>query len=335
MTIGIARIAYHLPEARLDNAALALVDPRFHAEKVAAKTGIDSRRIAAADETAGDLAIAAGRALIAEDRRGPEGIDYLILCTEAPDYPLPPTACIVHRALGLRPSAGAIDINLGCSGFVYGLGLAQGLITAGQAARVLLLTADTYSKFLAADDMSVRTIFGDAAAATLIEAGCGDLGPFRYGTDGAGAEHLIVPTGGARDSGDAAEPYLTGAGTMRRGLPLQMNGPEVFAFTIARIPDLVRETAAAGGIGLEVIDLFVFHQANATMLEALRRKLEIPPARFAVALDGVGNTVSSTIPITLRRYAESGRLKPGMRLMLVGFGVGYSWGACLATWAPR
>ena len=332
MSAGIAAIAYHLPDAVLDNAALERVDPRFHAEKVKAKTGIDRRHIAAAGECASDLAVAAAAKLFATQAIAADSIDYLIFCTQAPDYFLPTTACLIHQRLGLRRDAGAVDINLGCSGFVYGLGLAKGLIASDQAARVLLLTADTYSKFMAASDMGVRSIFGDGAAATLIEAGEGRaLGAFVYGSDGSGAPNLIVPTGGLRDPGDDAR-FENASGEMRRGRPLAMNGPEVFNFTISAVPDLVRGTLARAGLVAGDIDLWVFHQANATMLEALRRKLDLPPERFWLDLAEAGNTVSSTIPIALARARAAGRLPPGTRTMLVGFGVGYSWGACIAEW---
>jgi 3-oxoacyl-[acyl-carrier-protein] synthase-3 len=331
MDVGIAAIAFHLPEAVLDNAALARANPRFRADKVKAKTGIDRRHIAAAGETAGDLATKAALGLLAETGIDPAAIDYLILCSQAPDYFLPSTACLIHRRLGLRPGAGAVDMNLGCSGFVYGLGLAGGLIASGQAASVLLLTADTYSKFIDVEDLGTSTIFGDGAAATLIQARAGGgLGPFVYGTDGGGAEHLIVPTGGFRDRGGDGV-YATHASETVRGRPLHMNGPEVFNFTIAAIPRAVDALLAKAGIGLEAIDLFVFHQANTTMLEALRRKLDIPGDRFYVNLDG-GNTVSSTIPIALRRAADEGALLPGMKVLLLGFGVGYSWAGTLLRW---
>ena len=332
MKIGIAGIAFHLPEDVLDNAALARQQPRFQPDKVKAKTGIDRRHIAAAGETAGDLAVRAARKLFAEQAVDPVTIDYVILCTQAPDYFLPSTSCLVHRQLGLKPEAGALDINLGCSGFVYGLGLAQGLIETGQAGRVLLLTADTYSKFIALDDLSTRTIFGDGAAATLIEARAdGALGPFVYGTDGSGAQHLIVPTGGLRDRCGSGPGYTTHSGEQGPGAPLHMNGPEVFNFTIAAVPRAIEQLLAKAGLGAEAVDLFVFHQANATMLEALRRKLDIPPSRFYVNLEG-GNTVSSTIPIAMHRAAAQGVLRPGMRVLLLGFGVGYSWAGTLLRW---
>jgi 3-oxoacyl-[acyl-carrier-protein] synthase III len=331
MTLGIAGITFHLPEAILDNAALALHQPRFQPAKVKAKTGIERRHIAAAGETAGDLATQAARKLFAERGIAADSIDYLILCTQAPDYFLPGTACLIHRRLGLKATAGALDINLGCSGFVYGLGLAAGLIETGQAACVLLLTADTYSKFIALDDLATRTIFGDGAAATLIEARPeAGIGPFVYGTDGAGAEHLIVPTGGMRER-TATGTYETHSGELGTGSPLHMNGPEVFNFTIAAVPRAVGQLLTKAGCGQDEIDLFVFHQANTTMLEALRRKLEIPPERFYVNMADA-NTVSSTIPIALRRAADKGILRPGMRVLLLGFGVGYSWAGTLLRW---
>jgi 3-oxoacyl-[acyl-carrier-protein] synthase-3 len=332
MTLGIAGIAFHLPDEILDNASLARDQPRFQPEKVKAKTGIDRRHIAAADETAGDLATIAAAKLLAEHEIDPGAIDYLILCTQAPDYFLPTTACLIHRRLGLQPTAGAVDINLGCSGFVYGLGLAKGLIETGQAGRVLLLTADTYSKFIAIDNLGTRTIFGDGAAATLIEARPGGgLGPFVYGTDGRGAEHLIVPTGGLRNRAGTGTGYQIHGGEHAPGSPLHMNGPEVFNFTIAAVPRAIEQLLAKAGCGMAAIDLFVFHQANTTMLEALRRKLEIPPERFYVNLEG-GNTVSSTIPIALSRAAAAGALRPGMLVLLLGFGVGFSWAGALLRW---
>ena len=335
MRVGIVSIAYHLPNDVLDNESLAAANPHFRAEKVKAKTGIDRRHIAAPDETAVDLAVKAAERLFAETGLARETVDLVIFCTQAPDYFLPTSACIVHARLGLPTDAGAFDINLGCSGFVYGLGVAGAMIQSGQASRVLLLTADTYSKFIDVDDLSVRSIFGDAGAATLIEGGRGALGPFVYGTDGAGAPHLIVPTGGLRApiGGSEADGGFTVHGGHRKpGKPLHMNGPEVFNFSITAVPKAVDALLQKAGVPMEAIDLFVFHQANTTMLEALRRKLDIPVERFFVDLSDAGNTVSSTIPIALHRAAAQGRLKSGDRVMLVGFGVGYSWGATLLTW---
>ncbi len=317
MHAAIQAVEYHLPEGVLTNEELARAFPDWDAGKVAAKTGIARRRLAAPEECASDLAAAAARKLFAAGACRPEDVDFLLLCTQSPDHFLPTTACLLQERLGLPTRAGALDFNLGCSGFVYGLGLAKGLIETGQAANLLLLTAETYSKFLGPDDRTVRSLFGDAAAATLVR-GRPDgpwIGPFVYGTDGKGKDNLIVPGGGLRQPG----------GDVR----LSMNGPEVFTFTLRVVPRAVSEVLARAGKTADDVDLFVFHQANRYMLEHLRAKLKVPPEKFVVALEHCGNTVSSTIPIALKEAEGRGVLRPGMLVLLVGFGVGYSWGATL------
>jgi 3-oxoacyl-[acyl-carrier-protein] synthase-3 len=234
-----------------------------------------------------------------------------------------------------------MDFNLGCSGYVYGLGVAKGLIETAQARNVLLLTAETYSKFIHPRDKSVRTIFGDAAAATLIEGVDLDsfnsedlIGPFVYGTDGRGAQNLIVPTGGMRQPNSAGlgEEELDEQGNLRSPCNLYMNGAEIFTFTLAEVPSCVEALLQRSGRKIEDIDLFVFHQANRYMLEHLRKKMKLPQEKFCITLRHCGNTVSSTIPIALWHAAQERRLKPGQLVMLVGFGVGYSWGATLVRW---
>jgi 3-oxoacyl-[acyl-carrier-protein] synthase-3 len=245
----------------------------------------------------------------------------------------------MQSQLGLRESCGALDFNLGCSGFIYGLGLAKGLIESGQARQVLLVTADTYTKFIHPQDRSVRTLFGDAAAATLVGAVTSEedqIGPFVYGTDGKGGANLIVPTGGLRRQVvENAELEIDTAGNKRTVNNLYMNGPEIFNFTLRVVPQTVSELLRIAGKRSEDIDCFVFHQANEYMLEHLRKKLLIPSERFCVSLRDCGNTVSSSIPIALHALEREKRLKRGGLVMLVGFGVGYSWGATLARWLPQ
>ncbi len=258
----------------------------------------------------------------------------MLLCTQSPDYFLPTTACLLQNRLGIPTSAGALDFNLGCSGFVYGLGLVEGLISSGQARNVLLITAETYSKFLNPTDRSVRTIFGDAAAATLLSASDSDesfIGPFVYGTDGAGGPNLIVPAGGLRRpiSAETSQVVADDQGNQRSAENLFMDGPEIFNFTLSAVPQSVAQLLERSGRSLEEIDLFVFHQANRYMLDHLRKKLKIPAEKFSVCMGHCGNTVSSTIPIALKHEILDGRLKSGALVMLVGFGVGYSWGATL------
>jgi 3-oxoacyl-[acyl-carrier-protein] synthase-3 len=211
------------------------------------------------------------------------------------------------------------------------------LIETDQAQGVLLITAETYSKFIHPGDKSVRTLFGDAGAATLVRGVAGDgefIGPFVYGTDGSGAGNLIVPTGGMRRRAAPAdeEPALDADGNLRTSANLYMNGPEIFIFTLRAVPKLVQELLSRSGKELADIDLFVFHQANLYMLEHLRKKLKIPAEKFFVGMRECGNTVSCTIPIALKQAAGQGRLKAGDLVMLVGFGVGYSWGATLVRW---
>lgn len=329
----IAAIASYLPRQILDNDALSKLYPDWSAEKIREKTGIEERHIAAIDETAGDMAFAAAQRLFALGKCQPSDIDFVLLCTQAPDYVLPTTACVLQHRLGIPSSAGALDFNLGCSGFVYGLSLAKGLIETGSARRVLLLTADTYSKYIHPLDKSVRTLFGDAAAATLVVANdddaSGSIGPFVFGTDGSGAGNLIVEAGAFRTpaSPETAQEYSDTSGNVRSRGSLYMNGAEVMAFSLAEVPKAIDTLLERMGIGRDDIDLFVLHQANRFMLEALRKKLKLPREKMPMHIAGCGNTVSSTIPLTLESLEQSQRLVPGTRALLVGFGVGYSWAA--------
>jgi 3-oxoacyl-[acyl-carrier-protein] synthase III len=334
MHAALRAIEFHLPDATLSTAQLAADFPEWTVAKIDAKTGIHCRHLASPQECSSDLAVAAAKKLFDSGACNPQDVDYVLLCTQSPDYFLPTTACLVQDRLGIPTTAGALDFNLGCSGFIYGLGLAEALVCSGQAERVLLLTAETYSKFLNPRDRSVRTIFGDAAAATLLSASDSTeplLGPFVYGTDGSGGPNLIVPAGGMRRprSEETAFEKEDDQGNIRAANDIYMNGPEVFNFTLERVPETVKRLLEKSRLALEEIDLFVFHQANSYMLDHLRKRLGIPQEKFVVAMGDCGNTVSSTIPIALKHVALSGRLTPGMSVMAVGFGVGYSWGATI------
>jgi len=337
LSAAVRGIEYFLPDNVLTNQRLAGQFPDWTAQKILDKTGISERRLAAPDECASDLAVKACLKLFAAGHCSSADVDFILLCTQSPDYFLPTTACLLQDRLGIPNSAGALDFNLGCSGFVYGLALAKGLVETGQAANILLITAETYSKLLHAEDKSVRTVFGDAGAATLVgrsERVASDpeaLGPFVFGTDGSGAENLIVRAGASRPAPD--NPANPGPdGCPRTFANLYMNGPEIFSFTLKVVPTLVRDLLARANKRAEDIDLFVFHQANRFMLEHLRKRLRIPEAKFYLSMEFTGNTVSCTIPIALANAARDGTLKRGATVMLVGFGVGYSWGACLMRW---
>ncbi len=341
MQTAITALAYHLPDKVLSNAHLAAEFPEYTVDKIGHMTGIEERHVVEHEECSSDLAVAAAQKLLPAVCR-PEDIDFLLLCTQTPDHFLPTTACLVQDRLGLSTAAGAMDLTIGCSGYVYGLSVAKGLLETGQARRVLLITTEVITKLIHPEDRSVRSLFGDGAAATLLELVPDDadappwLGPFVFGTDGRGAGNLIVPAGGMRRPRSAAtgQAEADGQGNRRSADNLYMNGTEIFTFTLKTVPQAVRTLLERAGRSLEEIDLFVLHQANEYMLDHLRRKIGIPKDKFVVCLKHCGNTSSCSIPIALAEAAGAGRLVPGALVMLVGFGVGYSWGANLLRWAP-
>ena len=340
----IRGIEYHLPEKVLTNVQLEAEFPEWTTHKIKKKTGINTRHIAADNECASDLGIAASRKLFDTGICQPQDIDFLIFCTQSPDYFLPTTACLVQERLKIPQSAGALDINLGCSGYIYGLGMAQGLIETGQARNVLFITAETYSKFIHPNDINVRTIFGDGAAVTLIQGadslkgdGSNWIGPFAYGTDGCGAANLIVECGAMRCR-YPVDNECTHTGSKNNSQPgmgsrhLYMDGPEIFTFTLNAVPGIVDTVLAKAQKSDSDIDLYVFHQANGYMLDKLRKKLKIPEEKFYVSLRDFGNTVSATIPIALKNAQLENRIKPRDNVLIVGFGVGYSWASALVRW---
>jgi 3-oxoacyl-[acyl-carrier-protein] synthase-3 len=331
---AIGPIAVHLPEMIEDNDLLAAEFPKWNMEMICAKTGIRARHIAAEDECASDLGVAAAEKLFSRYQIDRSSIDFLLFCTQTPDYPLPTTACMMQDRLGLPTSIGALDFNLGCSGFVYGLSLADGLIRSGAARRVLLVTAETYSKYIHATDRSLRTIFGDGAAATLIEAADEpSLGPFVFGTDGRGADSLMVAQGGARPSTHALQPRK------RKRWPsaLYMDGPELVKFTLEVVPPLVEQLLESARWSRDRVDIYLMHQATTFMLDHLRTRLKLDENQIPAALQEYGNTVSSTIPLLMHDLRACGRLRPGTRTLMIGFGVGFSWAGCAwtETWQPQ
>jgi 3-oxoacyl-[acyl-carrier-protein] synthase-3 len=331
---AIKAIRSYLPAAKLTNEQLANELPDLDADKILEKTGIAVRSIAGPNECASDLGVTAAQHLFESGACSPVDIDFLLFCTQSPDYFLPTTACTMQDRLGLRTDCGAIDFNQGCSGYVYGLSLAKSLIETNLARNVLLITADTYTKFINPRDRTNRTLFGDGAAATLVGAVESDsdmIGPFVFGTDGRGAEQLIVPAGGTRrplDS-DARIEREDDKGNWRSDSNLFMNGGEVFNFTLRTVPATLEKLLEKTGRSLDDVDFFIPHQANKFMLERLRGRLKIPAEKFYIDMQNCGNTVSSTIPIALENALAEGKVKSGDNVALIGFGVGYSWAATM------
>lgn len=335
MKARIAAIDYVLPNNVLNNEDLSRAHPEWKVEKLSRTTGIRERRVADVGEYTSDFATAAARRLFSTQGIDPHEVDYLILCTQSPDYFLPTTACIVQSQIGMRLDVGAVDITLGCSGFIYALALAKGLIESGQVRNVLVITAETHSKFANPDDKSTRPIFGDGAAATWVvgDEGHDGLTGFTLRSDGSGGPALVVPNGGLRQ-GDGYSPSSAVAvrGLEPNGYDMHMDGLEIFNFTIRVVPGCVEDVLERSGTAMHEVDLFVFHQANGYLIEHLRKKLAIPEEKFMVALADYGNTGSSTVPIACADAQAAGRLKSGDKVMLVGFGVGLSWGGVMVTW---
>jgi 3-oxoacyl-[acyl-carrier-protein] synthase-3 len=331
---SIGPIEIHLPEKVEDNDLLKAEFPSWNMDVIQEKTGVHSRHIAADEECASDLGVAAAEKLFKKHDIDRTSIDFLLFCTQTPDYPLPTTACLMQQRLGLPTSIGALDFNLGCSGFVYGLSLAEGLICSGAARRVLLITAETYSKYIGPGDRSLRTIFGDGAAATLIEAADEpSLGSFSFGTDGRGGNSLLVADGGARPRADALRPGKRKRWSSR----LFMDGPELVKFTLDVVPPLVDRLLTDSKWSHDEIDMYLMHQATSYMLDHLRDRMKLDEDKVPVALRNCGNTVSSTIPLLMHDLRSSGQLRPGKKSLLIGFGVGLSWAGCtwVETWQAK
>lgn len=329
----IGPIAVHFPERQESNAELQAAFPHWDLPLIEEKTGIKSRYIAADNETASDLAVAACEKLFNDQGVDRDSIDFVLLCTQTPDYPLPTTACLIQQRLNLRESCGALDFNLGCSGFVYGLAMAEGLIQCGAAKNILLITAETYSKYIDNEDRSLRTIFGDAAAATLVTASDEpSISAFQFGTDGSGADTLLVADGGARSAPDALKPRHRKRWKSR----LYMDGPSLLSFTVVAVPKLIEEVLELAEMEPESVDLYLLHQATRKMLEQLQVRLGLDEQRLPIELERCGNTVSSTLPILISDLRQDGRIKPGTNTLLIGFGVGWSWAGCAwkETWQP-
>ena len=323
----VSQIEYCLPEKVVTNEDLAKENPEWDFSLIEPKTGVLSRHIAGRDERASDLAVNAAEKLFQKGNIERDSIDTLLFCTQSPDYPLPTTACIIQDRLKLRTSIAAFDFNLGCSGYIYGLAMSSAMIKSGISEKVLLLSAETYSKYISDTDRTSRTVFGDAGAATIIERpnNSKSLGPFILGTDGSGRDKIIVRQSDWRPNIDSKtvknpEQYL------------YIDGPGIFMFTMQKVPACVRELLAKAEKTMDDVDLFIFHQASKIVIDNIVRILSLEDSKVFRGYEKIGNTVCASIPIALKQADEQNLAKKGDLIMLVGFGVGLSWGACFVQW---
>lgn len=319
----ITNIEYVLPDKVEEN-------PKNRLTK---KTGIYKRHICSENEIASDLAFRVANKLLSKNV-DKNRIDYLILCTQSPDYYLPTTACILQDRLGLPKTCGAFDFNLGCSGYIYGLSIAKGLIESDQANNVLLITAETYSKYINPKDNTVLPLFGDAATATLItgfDVNDSGLKGFVLGTDGSGVNNLIVPVGGMMNRSRTTEMVeaTDDFGNTRTNFDLYMNGSAISDFALEVVPPTIEKVLEKTGFKKEDIDYFVFHQANKFMLDFLQQKCDLFGFPYWNDVKEYGNTVSSSIPIAIVDMMKANSDKDIKNILSVGFGVGLSWGGCV------
>ncbi len=321
----IKAVASYLPPSVLTNEDLKKRFPDEDIEKLSKGVGVLERHIAKEDQTSSDLAYEAARNLFSKSGISPYEIDFLIYDTHGPDYFFPSTACVLQNRLGLPTTAGAFGIDLGCSGWTYGIAVANSFVESGLAKNVLLLNGDTFSQYLHPDDRN-RVLFCDGAAATLIaKDGFAKIGKTVYGTDGSGSGAIIMKNRGFRHLETTGyEENIEGVG-IRRDDYFSMDGEAVFKFTIDRVPQLIEDILKRNDITENDIDLYVFHQANKFMLNALRKTCGIDKEKFYINLENTGNTSSSTIPIVLERLMSQKAIKQGQKVMIAGFGVGFSW----------
>jgi 3-oxoacyl-[acyl-carrier-protein] synthase III len=326
MEASIKHITYYLPPKIISNKDLAIEFPEFTAEQIFKKTGVKKRTHTTSELIGSDMAFLAAEKLFSESSLNKENVDFLIYVTEGLDYKAPATEVILQDRLELSINIGAIDVPLGCSGFTHALGLAKMVIASGQGQNVLLLFGDTPSFVSHPKDFALRSLFSDAGAAVWVSSSEEkSIGSFVFGSDGSGAKNLFVDHSGARNPTDIK--WLqdnSEANGMKYG-QMKMDGLEIFTFSLQRVPDLVSDILKKNNIEMNDVDLFVFHQASNIILKSVQRKLRIPDEKMAYYLENFGNTVSMTIPIALCEAQKEGRIKSGSKVLVAGFGIGYSW----------
>lgn len=297
-------------------------------EKSLSKVGVASRYIVDKNTTSSDLSVDAAKKLFEEHNIRPEDIDFLIFCSGEFDHYTPTSAAIIQNRLGLPSSVGAIDIVSSCSGFIQSLGVAKGMVESVGMKNVLLLCVSTLTKEFHEKDFNSKFLFGDAATATLISAREeASVGEFVFGTDGSRSEYLMIRDGGGRNpiGENSFKEEVNEYGNVTCRANFYMNGTGIFLFGMKTVPALVQDVLEKNNTSFDEIDFFVFHQANAFLLEALRKKMDIPKEKFIIHMEETGNTVSATIPIALNSILVNKQAKKGDTILFAAFGTGLTW----------
>ena len=333
MGCSIKHITYHLSSKQITNEDLAREFPEFTPEKIYKNVGIKKRYLTTETIIGSDLAFNAALEFFKTIDVKKDDVEFILFCTEGLDYIAPMTACLLQDRLGLKENIGALDLPSGCAGFTNSIGMAKAIIESGQANNVLLLFGDTPGLVSHPKDFVLRSLFSDAGAAVWVEKSKeNQIGKVVYGVDGSGAKHLFVDQSCLRNP--PTKEWLEenkDAGGMPRG-QMKMNGLEVFTFSIKKVPILVEEILSQNNLKMDDIDLFVFHQASKIILKSIQRKLKIVDGRMAYYIEENGNTVSVSIPLALKEAEKEGRIKKGSKVLIAGFGIGFSWSGTVLTY---
>jgi len=326
---AITGLGVYLPERRLTNQDLEKVLDTT-SEWIVQRTGICERRVAGPEETTFTMALAASQQALAAANLLPEKVDLIICATLIPEYMFPSTASLLQNALGATHAAG-FDLEAACAGFIYALSVARAYVLSGMAENILVIGSETMSRVIDWQDRSTCILFGDGAGAAVVQA---RRGPSEAGgeiesvvlmNDGSKADCLIIPGGGSRNP--ASEE------TVRQRLHfIKMNGPEVFKSAVRGMSEACLLAAERADVKLAEVDLMVAHQANARIIEAIQKRLGLPDHKVYQNLQRYGNTSAASVPIALYDAQQEGRLRPGMRVIVAGFGGGFSCGAALIHW---
>lgn len=322
----IKDIAYFLPEETLTNTDLSTIYPEYTPKEIFRRTGIETRYVRKPGETASDLGIEAGKNLLTKHPELKDQLDCLFYCASGQDYVGPSTASVVHRALELSKKTGTFDVHMGCSGFTNGLALCTAMIASGQARNIMFITADIPTSVIHPEDFYLRALFSDAASATWIKSSQDSkIGISCYGADGSGVDNLIVYGSGSKDPLDKQWVLkYDDVGGLLNGR-MEMNGEEILAFSLREVPPLVDRILEKNKMSIDEIDKFVFHHASGIILKFLARKMRLPYEKVYSVIEEVGNTVSVSIPLALAMGIERGEIKKGEKVLICGFGIGYSW----------
>lgn len=324
--VGIIGVGSYVPEKILTNNDLEKMVETSN-EWIVSRTGIEERRIATAEQATSDLAYEAARRALENAKVSPEELDLIIVATMTPDYSTPATAALVQDRLGAK-NAAAFDLSSACSGQVYSLVVAQNFIATGAYKKVLVIGAETLSKFMDWTDRNTCILFGDGASAMVlgeVEKGYG-IKAFHLAADGSGEKALLVPAGGSRNP-------ATESTVAQKDHFLKMNGKEVFKFAVTVVPETILETLKKAGMEISDIDMVVPHQANYRIVSAAAKKLDMPEEKFYMNLNKLGNTSGASIGLALTEAYEKGLVKKGDNLVFVGFGAGLSYASLILKWA--